>query len=74
MIRRPAPPKVASLKSSVPRPPPRSRICVPPKASWQEGVEIAGKYIGLVVLFTSTMNWWHYRLTREEAEKNRETK
>jgi uncharacterized protein YjiS (DUF1127 family) len=70
MIRRPVPPKVATLKTSVPRPPPR-RVVVP-KASAQEGVQIAGAYIGLVVLFTSSMNWWRYRRTREEIEKNRD--
>jgi hypothetical protein len=67
-MRRPVPPKVATLKTSAPRPPARSRICSPPKASWQEGVEIAGRYIGLVVLFTSSMNWLYYRKAREEAE------
>jgi hypothetical protein len=36
---------------------------------WQEGVALAGKGLGLFVLFTSTMNWWFYKRTREEAEK-----
>ena len=67
MIRRPVPPKFAALKSSVPRPPPR-RVIVP-KATWQEGVEVTGKFIGLFVLFSSSMNWWYYRRTREDAEK-----
>lgn len=61
MIRRPVPPKFAILKTSTFRPRPR----VVPKASLQEA---AGHYIGLVVLFTATMNWWHYKQIREEAE------
>ena len=71
MILRSTPPKVVTLKASASKRPPRARICVPPKASWQDGVEIAGRYIGLVVLFTSTMNWWFFR---REAEKNRNKK
>lgn len=33
------------------------------------GSEIAGKGIGLFVLFYCTMNWWYYRRTREDLEK-----
>jgi hypothetical protein len=35
----------------------------------QEGVALAGKSLGLFVLFASSMNWWVYRRIREEAEK-----
>ena len=44
----------------------------PVKASinWQDGISITGQYLGLFVLFTSSMNWWYYRRTREDIEKN----
>jgi len=44
-----------------------------PRASidWQEGVALTGKYLGLFVLFTSSMNWWYYKRTREERERDR---
>jgi hypothetical protein len=29
-------------------------------------VELAGKFLGLFVLFTSSMNWWFYKRTREK--------
>lgn len=53
---------------------PRSRPVrrpVPVKASidWQEGVALAGKGLGLFVLFTATTNWWFYKRVREDAEK-----
>ena len=32
------------------------------------GIELAGKYIGLVVLFTSTLNWWFYRRIRKPTD------
>ena len=38
------------------------------KASWQEGVQLAGKTLGLFVLFTSTANWWFYRKIRKDHE------
>lgn len=53
-----------------PRPPPR-RAPVPVKAAidWQEGVALAGKGLGLFVLFTSSMNWWFYKRIREKNQK-----
>jgi hypothetical protein len=61
-------PKVAPNFGPRPRP---VRRPAPVRASmdWQEGVALAGKGLGLFVLFTSTMNWWFYKRTREEAEK-----
>ncbi len=57
------------------RPPPRRsvhtrRLC-PPRAAIdvQESAALVGKGLGLFVLFTSTMNWWFYRRTREDFEK-----
>jgi hypothetical protein len=37
------------------------------------GIELAGKCMGLFVLFTSTMNWWFYRRVRKEGEKKKPT-
>lgn len=32
--------------------------------------EVTGKYLGVFVLFTSSMNWWFYRtLTRKNKDK-----
>lgn len=36
-----------------------------------EGVALAGKYLGFFVLFTSSMNWWVYRRIRKENEKKK---
>jgi hypothetical protein len=48
----------------------RQRTVVKPKAiTLQQSVEITGQYLGLFVLFTSTMNWWHYRKIRKDQEK-----
>ena len=58
--------------------PPRPRVPVRPRRvvtrpraaiDLQEGVALAGKSLGLFVLFASSMNWWVYRRIREEAEK-----
>ena len=69
MLRRPI---VPALKTPLIRSVPvRARVCPPPKASLQEGVQIVGQYLGFFVLFASTMNWWHYRRIREEIEKNK---
>ena len=64
MIRCAPPPKFVSVHR---RPVPRSRV-VPKAISVQEGVELTGKFLGLFVLFTSSMNWWYYRRTREENQ------
>lgn len=54
-----------------PRRPARVRHFRPPRAviDVQEGAALVGKGLGLFVLFTSTMNWWFYRRTREDLEK-----
>lgn len=57
-----------------PRRPVRHRLVVRPRADWQEGIALTGKLLGSFVLFTSTMNWWFYRRTREDLEKNKDKK
>lgn len=58
-----------ALKAPVPCRPVSMRRVVRPKAiTFQEGVELTGKSIGLFVLFTSTMNWWFYRKVRKQVE------
>lgn len=42
-----------------------------PRADMNQAIQLTGKYIGLFVLFTSTMNWWYYKRTREDAEKRK---
>lgn len=34
----------------------------------QDGVAVAGKFLGLFVLFTSSMNWWTYRRARKSKD------
>lgn len=56
------------------RPPVRRPVRAPPTRpraaiDIQEGAALVGKGLGLFVLFTSTMNWWYYRRTREDLEK-----
>ena len=48
-------------------------VAVRPRAAidLQEGVALTGKFLGLFVLFTSTMNWWTYRRIRKENEKKK---
>jgi hypothetical protein len=48
---------------------PPSRKTVRPRADLQEGIALTGKFLGLFVLFSSSMNWWRYKRDREEAEK-----
>jgi hypothetical protein len=36
---------------------------------FNEGVMLAGKFLGSWVLFTSSMNWWRYKRDREDREK-----
>ena len=33
-------------------------------------IETTGKFLGLFVLFTSSMNWWYYRQKVKDAERN----
>ena len=48
----------------------RRRAVVPVRAmDLQEGVALTGKFVGLFVLFTSSMNWWAYRRTRKDHKK-----
>lgn len=57
----------------------RGAVKSPPKpkyiahASWTDDLIFQSKIIGegltLFVLFTSTMNWWHYKQQREEIEE-----
>ncbi len=48
-----------------PLPAPRAGIDV------QESVALTGKFLGLFVLFTSSMNWWTFRRVRKENEKKK---
>ena len=61
-----------------PRVPTRPRrVVTRPRAAidLQEGVALAGKSLGLFVLFASSMNWWVYRRIREDIEnKNKDKK
>lgn len=50
------------------RRPIRQRV-VKPRADMNQAIQLTGKYLGLFVLFTSSMNWWYYKRTREDAEK-----
>lgn len=48
----------------------KGRAIIPVKAmDLQEGVALTGKFLGLFVLFTSSMNWWVYRKIRKDNEK-----
>ena len=49
----------------------RARSVVRPRSDLNQVFVLTGKYLGAFVLFTSSMNWWYYRRTREDAEKNR---
>ena len=52
-------------------PPPSRKRVIKPRADLQEGIALTGKYLGLFVLFTSSMNWWYYKRIREEKEKDK---
>ena len=52
------------------RRPTRQRV-VKPRVDMNQAIQLTGKYLGLFVLFTSSMNWWHYKRTREDAEKRK---
>ena len=41
---------------------------------FQKATELTGKFLGLFVLFTSSMNWYMYRRIRKETEKEKEKK
>lgn len=52
----------------VPRPV-RRRVITRASIDAQEAVVLTGKFVGLFVLFTSSMNWWTYRKIRKDKEK-----
>jgi len=64
------------IRIQVPKTPPlhrpRSRV-KPPRASidWHEGVALTGKFLGTFVLFASSMNWWYYKRSREDQEREK---
>lgn len=53
--------------------PVRRRTIVRPRADMNSSIELTGKFIGLFVLFASSMNWWTYRRIRKDHE-DRENK
>jgi hypothetical protein len=57
-----------ALAKPIPRPV-RRRVPVKPRADIHPAVELTGKFLGLFVLFTSSMNWWVYRKIRKDHEK-----
>lgn len=61
---------LVQLKPFRPHVPIRRRVVVP-RADANEVIILTGKFIGSFVLFTSSMNWWYYKRTREDAEKNK---
>jgi hypothetical protein len=56
-----------TLARPVPRPVHR-RAIIKPRADIHPAVELTGKFLGLFVLFTSSMNWWTYRKIRKDHE------
>lgn len=56
-----------------PLPRPVRRVQTRPAAAidFNEGVALAGKFLGSWVLFTSSMNWWRYKKDREAREKDK---
>jgi len=49
---------------------PPSRKVVKPRADFNQSIEYTGKFLGLFVLFTSSMNWWVYRsITKKGDDK-----
>jgi hypothetical protein len=46
----------------------RRHVAVRPRADLHQAVELTGKFLGLFVLFTSSMNWWTYRKIRKSKE------
>ena len=63
-----------TLRSPVTRPRPPRRTIVKPRADLQTGIALTGKFLTTFVLFTASMNWWYYRRTREDIEKNKDKK
>lgn len=55
----------------VPSPRPCRRVRTRPAASidFNEGLALAGKFLGSWVLFTSSMNWWRYKRDRESIDR-----
>jgi hypothetical protein len=58
-----------TLARPIPRPVRGRTIVVRPRADIQPVIELTGKFLGLFVLFTSSMNWWVYRKTRKDKER-----
>jgi hypothetical protein len=59
-----------TLSRPLPRPV-RQRVLVRPRADIHPAVELTGKFLGLFVLFTSSMNWWTYRKIRKDRENKK---
>lgn len=57
-----------TLKPVVARPRRVRHTVVRTRADLNEGVALAGKFLGSFVLFASTLNWWHYRRIRKNFE------
>ena len=51
-----------------PRPVRRRTVVTRAGIDLQEGAALTGKFLGLFVLFTSSMNWWMYRRIRKDQE------
>lgn len=62
------------IKSTFPRRSVRRSGVVKPRADANQAIELTGKFLGFVVLFTSSMNWWHYRRTRKDHEDRKNKK
>lgn len=56
------------LRPVVPVKPVRRRVQIAPRADMNEAIYLTGKFLGSFVLFTSTLNWWHYKRTRENLD------
>ena len=52
--------------------PVRRRALVRPRADMISSIELTGDFIGLVVLFASSMNWWTYRRIRKDREDHKD--
>lgn len=57
-----------TLARPVARPVRRGRVIMRPRADLHPAVELTGKFLGLFVLFTSSLNWWVYRRIRKDRK------
>jgi len=68
--------KSPPIRKGVVKSPPKPKYIA--QASWTDDLIFQSKIIGegltLFVLFTSTMNWWHYKQMREHYENSDEEK